>query len=48
MILDYQQVIDLIAEILKYALPIGIIFGITEKATNLFFNLAFGNKKITL
>lgn len=48
MIIDYQVVIDLVAECVKNAIPIGIIFGMTEKLGNLFFSLAFGNKRINL
>lgn len=48
MILDYQQVIDLVADVCKQAVPIGIFIGITEKVVNLFYSMAFGNKRINL
>lgn len=48
MILDYQQIVDMVGEVCKYAVPIGILFGVTEKLTNLFFSLAFGKKRIDL
>lgn len=48
MMLDYQQIINLVAEFMKYALPIGIIFGMTEKLGNLFFSFAFGSNRVKL
>ena len=46
--LDYQIIVNLIADFLKYAIPIGLLFGLTEKLCNLFFSMAFGKEKINL
>lgn len=46
--IDYQQIVNAVAEMIKCAVPIGLILGLTEKLCNLFFSLAFGKKKIDL
>lgn len=48
MYLDYQQIVDIIAEFLKVSLPIGITFGLIQKLVNLFMSSAFGSKNIKL
>lgn len=45
---DYQEIIGMVAEFMSVALPIGIIFGIGEKLINLFFSLAFGKDKVRM
>ena len=44
----FQQVINLCGDILTYSVPIGLAFGLAEKACNLFFSMAFGEKRIKL
>ena len=44
----FQQVIFLCGDILTYSVPIGLAFGLAEKACNLFFSMAFGEKRIKL
>ena len=39
--MDYSAIITLVAEILKTALPIGIIFILTERLIQLFLSLSF-------
>jgi hypothetical protein len=46
--LDYQVIVNLVGEFLTYSLPIGVVIGLTEKLCNLFFSMAFGNKKVNL
>jgi hypothetical protein len=43
-----QQMINLCGTILTYSVPIGIAFGLAEKACNLFFSMAFGDKRVRL
>ncbi len=45
---DYQQIINLIGEYLKIAMPIAILFEVSNKGVNLFLGLAFGKEKIDL
>lgn len=42
--MDYSEVIPLVVDILKACLPIGIIFTLTERATQFFMGLAFPKK----
>lgn len=44
--LDYQAIINLVAMIIGVAIPIGVIFGLTEKLINLFLSACFGSKEI--
>lgn len=39
--MDYSAIVELIAETLKYALPLGIIFCIVERVVSMFFHFAF-------
>lgn len=39
--MDYQTIIDLVAEVIKNALPIGIIFTLSERLVNMFLGFAF-------
>lgn len=39
--MDYSAIISLVVEVLKTALPIGIIFILTERLIQLFLSLAF-------
>lgn len=46
--IDYQQIVTIVAEIIKISLPIAFIFGITQKLFSLLMGLAFGKEKINL
>lgn len=46
--LDYQMVIDLAGEALKYALPIGIVFGIAERLGNMIVSAVTGEKRVRI
>lgn len=39
--MDYQAIINLVAEVIKNALPIGIIFLLGERLVNMFLSFAF-------
>lgn len=39
--MDYQGIIDIVVEVIKHALPIGVIFLIAERAVNMFLTMAF-------
>ena len=39
--MDFSTVIPLAADVLKAALPMGIVFVLTERLTQMFLNLAF-------
>ncbi len=39
--IDYSVVVNLVVEILKYALPIGIVFILAERIVQFFLRLAF-------
>lgn len=41
-----QVIIDTIAYMLTISVPIGILFGMASKLTNMFFSMAFGEKKV--
>ena len=42
--MEYSLVIDLVVEVVQKALPIGIIFLLTERLVNLFLSLVFPSK----
>ncbi len=46
--LSYQLIINLIGQMMLVSMPIGILFGLTEKLINLFFSMAFGSKNIKI
>lgn len=46
--LNYQQIIDMMVKLISCSLPIGLIFGITEKLVNMFLSFAFGKEKINI
>ena len=46
--LNYQIVIDMVAEIISLSLPIGITFGLAERLINAFLSMAFGERRIKL
>ena len=46
-VIDYVSIIGNVAEIITYAFPISLIFGVSAKLTNLCFDFIF-NRKITL
>lgn len=39
--MDYQSIVNLVAEVIKNALPIGIIFLLGERLVNMFLSFAF-------
>ena len=39
--MDYQNLINLLVEIVKNALPIGIMFLLVERCVNMFLTFAF-------
>lgn len=39
--MDFSTVVPLVADVLKDALPMGIVFVLTERLTQMFLNLAF-------
>ena len=39
--IDYSVVVNLVIEVIKTALPIGIIFLLGERLVNIFLNFAF-------
>lgn len=43
--IDYSSVIDIAAQVIKLALPLGFIFGITEWILYTFFGFVFGKKR---
>lgn len=44
---DYSNIISCVANIISYAFPISLIFGITAKLANLTFSFIF-NRKIEI
>ena len=46
--MDYQIVIDLCAQALMYALPIGMIFAIVERLGNMIVSAVGGEKRVKL
>lgn len=44
--IDYQQIVDLLARCVAVALPIGLIFGLAEKAYNAFMSMVFGRDRV--
>lgn len=46
--LNYQTIVDMVAQIIQLALPIGIVFGLAEKLVNGFLSMAFGEKRVKL
>ncbi len=45
--MDYSSIINSVAEIISYAFPISLVFGLTAKLANLCFSFIF-NRKIEL
>lgn len=45
--IDYSSIVSGVAEIITYAFPIALIFGVTAKLSNLCFSFIF-NRKIEL
>lgn len=39
--MDYQPIIEVVAELFKQGMPIGMIFGISEWILYTFFSMAF-------
>jgi uncharacterized membrane protein YphA (DoxX/SURF4 family) len=46
--LDYQIIINMVAQIISVALPIGVVFGLAERLVNAFLSMAFGERKVRL
>ena len=47
-VIDYQIIVDMCGQMLIYALPIGMIFGIVERIANMFISAASGEKRVRL
>lgn len=45
--MDYSSILDLVVEIIKFAYPIALIFGITGKLVNFSLDLIL-NRKVSL
>lgn len=45
---NYQQVIDIAVAVVSAGLPIAVIFGIAERACNMFLQFVFGKERIKL
>lgn len=45
---DYQEIISIMAEMIKVSIPIGLIWGITRKILRMFFSIAFGERDVKL
>lgn len=45
--IDYSSIVVVVADIIKNAFPVALIFGITAKLSNLCFDFIF-NRKIEL
>lgn len=41
MVIDYSVIVPLIVEVIKNALPLGIIFLLAERLVNMFLSFAF-------
>lgn len=39
--MDYTAIVELVAEVIKLALPIGIVFTLAERIVNMFLAFAF-------
>lgn len=39
--MDYSTIVNLVAEVIKQALPIGIVFTLAERLVNIFLGFAF-------
>lgn len=39
--MDYQPIVNLVVEVIKNALPIGIVFLLGERLVNMFLSFAF-------
>lgn len=48
MSVDYSQVVELCAQCLSLAMPIGVIFGLSSKVYNLFLSMVFGKERIKI
>lgn len=46
--LNYQIIIDMAVTFIMISMPIGILFGITEKLIKLFLSFVFGDRTIKL
>lgn len=46
--IDYQEIVSLCAKMISVALPIGLIFGLSEKLINGFLSIVFGEKRVRL
>jgi len=39
--MDYTPIVELVVEVMKNALPIGIVFTLAERLVNMFLHFAF-------
>lgn len=48
MTLDYQEIVSIVAQCMKLALPIGLVFGIGGKSVDMFLSMALGKERVKL
>ena len=46
--IDYQPIINSIGDILKIAIPIGMLFGVSGKLANALISMVFGERRVKL
>lgn len=46
--LDYSQVVEICAQCIAVALPIGLIFGLAGKVVTFFMSMVLGKEKVDL
>lgn len=46
--INYQSIIDLVAEILQVALPIALLFGISGKLVRMLISMVTGERRVKL
>lgn len=48
MMVDYSEIVTIVAEVVRVALPIGIIFALAERACNMFIGMVTGEKRVKM
>lgn len=46
--IDYQQIVNLVADVLKVSLPIALLFGISGKLARFLVSMVTGERRIKL
>lgn len=46
--IDYQVIVNIIAQCITVAMPIGLLFALTDWLVTFFFSVATGKKKVSL